>query len=162
LETHIDIARRDEIGRLAVSFNRMIEGLRMRDWIRDMFGKYVDPRVAERLIQSRDPLSQRGERREVAVMFCDLADFAGLSERVDPERLVAFLNRYFSLLAAEIAATDGVIDKYIGDAVMAYWCPPFVPEKEEALRAAEAALRCLDRLPALEAAAREIFPNDAS
>lgn len=157
LETRIEIASRDEIGRLAASFNRMTEGLRMRDRIRETFGRYVDRRIAEQLIESRALLMERGERREVAVLFCDLAGFTALSERVAPERLVQFLNAYFSLTAREIAATDGVIDKYIGDAVMAYWCPPFVPQEEVALRSADAALRCLDQVPAIAAAGREMF-----
>ena len=99
LDTRIEIASRDEIGRLAASFNRMTEGLRMRDFIRDTFGRYVGRRVAEQLIQSRDLLTEGGDRREVAVMFCDLAGFATLSERVEAERLVQFLNAYFSLIA---------------------------------------------------------------
>jgi class 3 adenylate cyclase len=127
------------------------------DLIRDTFGKYVDPRIAEQIIQSRNLLAERGDRREVAVMFCDLAGFTALSERVEPERLVRFLNAYFSLIAREIAVTDGIIDKYIGDAVMAYWCPPFVAEGEVALRSAEAALFCLGKRPAIAAASREIF-----
>ena len=157
LDTRIEIASRDEIGRLAASFNRMTEGLRMRDLIRDTLGKYVDRRIAEQLIGSRTALVERGERREVAVMFCDLAGFTSLSEQVEPERLVRFLNEYFSLLAREIAATDGIIDKYIGDAVMAYWCPPFVPREEVALRSGEAALRCLGQIEQIVTASREIF-----
>ena len=143
LDTRIQIASRDEIGRLAASFNRMTDGLRMRDRIRETFGRYVDRRIAEQLIGSHDLLAERGDRREVAVMFCDLAGFAALSERVEAEQLVRFLNAYFSLIAREIAATEGIIDKYIGDAVMAYWCPPFVPQDEVALRSADAALLCL-------------------
>jgi class 3 adenylate cyclase len=161
LDTRIEIASRDEIGRLAASFNRMTEGLRMRDWIRDTLGRYVDRRIAEQLIQSHNFLTERGDRRKVAVMFCDLAGFASLSERVEAERLVQFLNAHFSLIAQEIAATDGIIDKYIGDAVMAYWCPPFVSPDQLALRAADAALRCLGQIPALAAASREIFANGA-
>jgi adenylate cyclase len=156
LDTQIEINSRDEIGRLATSFNRMTEGLRMRDRIRDTFGKYVDRRIAEQLIGSGNLLAERGDRREVAVLFCDLAGFTALSERVQPERLVQFLNAHFSLLAREIAATDGIIDKYIGDAVMAYWCPPFVPKEEVALRSADAALLCLGQMPAIAAAGREI------
>ncbi len=157
LDTRIEIPSRDEIGRLAASFNRMTEGLRMRDRIREMFGKYVDRRIAEQLIGSADLLSERGDRREVAVMFCDLAGFSALSEHVEPERLVQFLNAHFSLLARQVAATDGIIDKYIGDAVMAYWCPPFVPKEEVALRSADAALLCLGQMPSIAAASREIF-----
>jgi class 3 adenylate cyclase len=154
LDTRIEIASRDEIGRLAASFNRMTEGLRMRDRIRDVFGKYVDRRIAEQLIESH---TERGERREVAVMFCDFVGFTTLSHGVEAERLVQFLNVYFSLIARQIASTDGIIDKYIGDAVMAYWCPPFVPQEEVSLRSADAALLCLDQIPAMAAVGREIF-----
>lgn len=157
LETRIEIASHDEIGRLAASFNRMTEGLRMRDRIRDMFGKYVDRRIAEQLIDSQSLLAERGDRREVAVMFCDLAGFTALSERVEAERLVQFLNVFFSLIARQIATTDGIIDKYIGDAVMAYWCPPFVPKEDVALRSADAALLCLAQIPAMTTASRDIF-----
>jgi class 3 adenylate cyclase len=161
LDTRIQIASRDEIGRLATSFNRMTEGLRMRDRIRETFGRYVDRRIAEQLIGSHDLLAERGERRDVAVMFCDLAGFAASSERVEAEQLVRFLNAYFSILAREIAATEGIIDKYIGDAVMAYWCPPFVPQDEVALRSADAALLCLNQVPALTGASHEIFDGGA-
>jgi class 3 adenylate cyclase len=161
LETRIEIASRDEFGRLAVSFNRMTEGLRMRDRIRDMFGRYVDRRIAEQLIEQRSQLGERGDRREVAVLFCDLADFTALSERVAAEQLVQFLNSHFSIMAEPIAATDGIIDKYIGDAVMAYWCPPFVAADQVALRAAEAAVRCLEQVPLVAAAARTIFGASA-
>ena len=157
LDTRIQIASRDEIGRLAASFNRMTEGLRMRDRIRETFGRYVDRRIAEQLIGPHDLLAERGERRDVAVMFCDLAGFAALSERVEAEQLVRFLNAFFSVLAREIAATEGIIDKYIGDAVMAYWCPPFVPQHEVALRSADAALLCLRQVPAIAAFSEEIF-----
>jgi adenylate cyclase len=123
LDTRIEIASRDEIGRLAASFNRMTEGLRMRDRIRDMFGRYVDRRIAEHLIGSQILL---GERRHVSIMFCDLAGFAALSERHGAERVVEFLNAYFSLMARGITSTGGIIDKYIGDAVMDCWYRPFV------------------------------------
>jgi class 3 adenylate cyclase len=161
LDAQIEIGSRDEIGRLAASFNRMTEGLRMRERIRETFGRYVDRRIAEQLIESRDLLAERGDRREVAVMFCDLAGFTALSERVEAEQLVQFLNAYFSLIAREITATEGIIDKYIGDAVMAYWCPPFVPQDEVALRSADAALLCLGKMPVFTAASRDIFEGGA-
>jgi class 3 adenylate cyclase len=155
------VVRIVEVENLAGSFNSMAEGLRMRDFIRDTFGRYVGRRVAEQLIQSRDLLTEGGDRREVAVMFCDLAGFATLSERLEAERLVQFLNAYFSLIARQIAATDGIIDKYIGDALMAYWCPPFVPQDQVALRSADAALLCLGQMPAVTAASSEILDGSA-
>ena len=153
--------RRDEIGRLARSFNQMTEGLRMRERIRETFGRYVDRRIAEQLIGARETLVERGEHRDASVMFCDLVGFTGLSERIAPEKLVEFLNVYFSVATREIAATDGIIDKYIGDAVMAYWCPPFVPQEEVALRSAEAALLCLAKMPEVTEARRRIFDGTA-
>src|SRR6185369_1239073 len=90
LDMRIELSSRDEIGRLAASFNRMTEGLRMRDRIRETFGRYVDRRIAEQLIESRSALIERGDRREVAVMFCDLAGFTPLTERVEAERLIQF------------------------------------------------------------------------
>jgi HAMP domain-containing protein len=83
LNQHVEmggVVRIVEVEDLAGAFNSMAEGLRMRDWIRDTFGRYVGRRVAEQLIQSRDLLTEGGDRREVAVMFCDLAGFATLSE----------------------------------------------------------------------------------
>jgi class 3 adenylate cyclase len=157
-ETRIDIPpRRDEIGRLARSFNQMTEGLRMRERIRETFGRYVDRRVAEQLIGTRELVAERGEHREAAVMFCDLVGFTGLSERIEPVKVVQFLNAYFSVVTREIAATDGIIDKYIGDAVMAYWCPPFVPQSETAMCSADAALLCLAKMPEVTDACREIL-----
>jgi adenylate cyclase len=85
-----------------------------------------------------------------------------LSERVEAEQLVRFLNAYFSILAREIAATEGLIDKYIGDAVMAYWCPPFVPQDQVALRSADAALLCLRQIPAMAAFSEAIFGAGAA
>jgi adenylate cyclase len=162
LETRIEIpTRRDEIGRLARSFNQMTEGLRMRERIRETFGRYVDRRIAEQLIGSRDMLAERGEHREAAVMFCDLVGFTALSERIEPEKVVQFLNAYFSVVTREIALTDGIIDKYIGDAVMAYWCPPFVPQGEVTLRSADAALLCLAKMPEVTEARHRIFDGTA-
>jgi class 3 adenylate cyclase len=162
LETRIDIPRRrDEIGRLARSFNQMTEGLRMRERIRETFGRYVDRRIAEQLIGTRDLLAERGEHREASIMFCDLVGFTGLSERIAPEKVVQFLNAYFSVVTREITATDGIIDKYIGDAVMAYWCPPFVPQSETALRSADAGLLCLAQMPEVTEARRRIFEGAA-
>jgi adenylate cyclase len=162
LETRIDIPpRRDEIGRLARSFNQMTEGLRVRERIRETFGRYVDRRIAEQLIGTRDMLAERGEHREASVMFCDLAGFTGLSERIEPGKVVQFLNAYFSVVTREITATDGIIDKYIGDAVMAYWCTPFVPQSETAMRSADAALLCLAQMPEVTEACRRIFEGTA-
>ena len=85
LEHRIHLDRRDEIGRLARSFNEMTEGLRMRERIRETFGRYVDRRIAEQLIGARETLVERGEHRDASVMFCDLVGFTGLSERIAPK-----------------------------------------------------------------------------
>jgi adenylate cyclase len=139
LETELPVTTRDEIGRLTESFNHMILQLRLKERIKETFGKYIDPRIVEQLIQSDAPVS-KAERRVVTVFFSDIAGFTSISEGMTPGGIVNLLNRYFTLMAQPITRSGGIIDKYIGDAIMAFWCPPFVEESEHARRACFAAL----------------------
>jgi HAMP domain-containing protein len=116
------IRTRDEVGELALSFNRMVEELRTRDRIKDTFGKFVDPRIVSRLIGSG---ADQAERRNLTVFFSDIKAFSGISEQLTASAIVNLLNSYFGAIAAVIHEHHGVIDKYIGDAVMAFWIAPF-------------------------------------
>jgi HAMP domain-containing protein len=115
---------RDEIGRLTVAFNRMVEQLRLKERIRKTFGKYIDSRVVEDLI-NQPMLAADGQQRVMTVMFCDVKGFTGISEEMTPQGLVKVMNRYLSVMSEPIRNHGGIIDKYIGDAIMAYWGPPF-------------------------------------
>ncbi|MBI5382450.1 MAG: adenylate/guanylate cyclase domain-containing protein [Opitutae bacterium] len=133
----ITLARDDELGQLAAAFNRMSEGLAERDRIRDLLDKNVSPEVAAQLL--RDGGALGGEEREVTVLFADLRDFTAMSERLPPRELLALLNRYLDRMSAALEREGGVIDKFIGDAIMALFGAP-LDQADAADRALHAAL----------------------
>ena len=145
LDQTLAVTSQDEIGYLTIAFNKMVEQLRLKERIRETFGKYVDPRIVEGLI-SGPALATAGERRVMTVLFCDVRGFVGVSEEMTPQGLVKVMNRYFSTMSAPIRQHGGIIDKYIGDAIMAYWGPPFTADADQARFAAFAALDMLDRV----------------
>jgi class 3 adenylate cyclase len=147
---------RDEIGHLTIAFNQMVEQLRLKERLRETFGKYVDPRVVEGLI-SGPALAAEGQRRVMTVLFCDVKGFTSTSEGMTPQGLVKVMNRYFSTMSAPIRQHQGVIDKYIGDAIMAYWGPPFAADAEQAQLASLAALEMLALVPQLRAELPELL-----
>lgn len=140
LDTEVPVTSRDEIGTLTHSFNHMVGELRVKERIKDTFGKYVDPRIVENLLERPDIATSGGERRLVTVFFSDIEGFTAIGENLTPGGLVTVINRYFTVMSEPIARNGGIIDKYIGDAIMAFWAPPFVPEGEQATRACFAAL----------------------
>jgi class 3 adenylate cyclase len=148
LDRSIDVVTRDEIGQLTAAFNRMVGQLRQKEEMRRTFGRYIDPRVAESLI-SQSTGAVEGQRRIMTVMFCDMKGFTTLSEGMTPQGLVRVMNRYLSTMSEPIRAQQGIIDKYIGDAIMAYWGPPFTNEADEARLACLAAIDMLDRIGGL-------------
>ncbi|AWO95251.2 MULTISPECIES: adenylate/guanylate cyclase domain-containing protein [Bradyrhizobium] len=145
----IAVSTQDEIGELAAAFNRMIEQLRHNERIRETFGRYIDPKVVQGLIE-RPEVAIDGQRRVMTIMFCDMSGFTSMSEGMTPRGLVKVMNHYFTVMSAPIRSNRGVIDKYIGDAIMAYWGPPFIEEDEPALLAGCAAIDMADQVPALQ------------
>ncbi|MGY3444678.1 MULTISPECIES: adenylate/guanylate cyclase domain-containing protein [unclassified Bradyrhizobium] len=140
LDGAIAITTQDEIGQLSAAFNRMIETLRHNQRIRETFGRYINPRIAEGLLEQPAIAATEGQRRVMTVMFCDMKGFTHLSEGVTPSGLVKIMNLYLSTMSAPVHAHRGIIDKYIGDAIMAYWGAPFVEEAEQTHLAALAAI----------------------
>ncbi|MDB6094639.1 MAG: cyaA 2 [Verrucomicrobia bacterium] len=133
----LDLDRADELGDLAESFNAMSIGLAERDQVRDLLDKNVSPEVAAQLM--RDGATLGGEEREVTILFADLRGFTTLSEKLPPPALLALLNRYLDRMSGEIERHGGVIDKFIGDAIMALFGAP-VAQNDAADRALAAAL----------------------
>ena len=154
LDQTLPVTSQDEIGHLTTAFNRMVEQLRHKERIRETFGKYIDPRIVEGLID-RPTLAAEGQRRVMTVLFCDVKGFTGASEGMTPQGLVKVMNRYFSAMSASIRDHQGIIDKYIGDAIMAYWGPPFTEDADQARLACLAALDMLKRVGPL----RTEFPE---
>ncbi|MEZ0214995.1 MAG: adenylate/guanylate cyclase domain-containing protein [Xanthobacteraceae bacterium] len=119
--------------------------------MRRLMGQYIDTRIVGLLLaRPEDGAGTQPEaRRVMTVSFCDLANFTSLTETLPAERLLELLNTYLGLMSVAIGAAQGITDKYIGDAVMAYWGPPFNPEAEQAALACTAALAQVERLAAL-------------
>ena len=136
----------DEIGQLGDSMNRMIEELRKRQDLQAVMSTYIDPRVVEKIILPGRAEVLAGQKQIMTVLFCDIAGFTGISERLSPTGLVKMVNRYFTIMTECIKVEGGIIDKFIGDAIMAYWGPPFINEGDQAAAACRAALRQRDAL----------------
>lgn len=149
LDGAITVTTQDEIGQLSAAFNRMIETLRQNQRIRETFGRYIHPRIAEGLLDEPTAAATEGQRRVMTVMFCDMKGFTTLSEGVTPRGLVKIMNLYLSTMSEPIHAYRGIIDKYIGDAIMAYWGPPFIEETEQARLAGLAAIDMIGRVTQL-------------
>jgi len=167
LDASIDVTTRDEIGQLTTAFNNMVEQLRHKERLRETFGRYVDPRVVEGLIDPKALTSSDGERRVMTVLFCDMKGFTGLSEGMTPKGLVKVMNHYLSVMSGPIRGHRGIIDKYIGDAIMAYWGPPFTENGEQARLACLAAVEMAQRGAALRTELPELLgvrtiPNDCT
>ncbi|MCP3373571.1 adenylate/guanylate cyclase domain-containing protein [Bradyrhizobium cajani] len=145
----ITVSTQDEIGELAAAFNRMIEQLRHNERIRETFGRYIDPKVVQGLID-RPEVAVDGQRRVMTIMFCDMSGFTSMSEGMTPRGLVKVMNHYFTVMSGPIRDNRGVIDKYIGDAIMAYWGPPFIEEGEQGRLAGLAAIDMAEQVPALQ------------
>ncbi len=112
----------DEIGRLKYNFNVMIDGLTDREKLRETFGKYVSIEIAKHLIET-NKINLGGEDIHATILFSDIRNFTSMSEKMSAGEVVDFLNEYFSYISDPIIQNHGVINKFIGDAVMAIYTP---------------------------------------
>ncbi len=136
---------RDEVGRLTDSFNFFVKELRSKERMKQTFGKYIDPRILEHVLAQPGAEAVASGRREMTVLFADLVGFTSLSERLTPLLMVTLLNRHFGLQALAVQEHHGVVDKFVGDSIMAFWGPPFVKPEEHAMLACRAAQAQLAR-----------------
>lgn len=145
----VQIRQRDEIGKLGSAFNQMVAGLQEREKIRSVLQKAVSKEIADELLK-RGEITLGGEERPVTVLFSDIREFTSLSERLGPQELVSQLNAYFSKMSAVIETHRGVIDKYVGDAIMALFGAPLKTDSDAA-NAVRASLAMTEALQVLNA-----------
>jgi len=115
----------------------------------NLFSRYVPPDVVEEVSKRPDLIDLDGELKPLSIIFCDLKNFTGISEQLNPKQLVSMLNEYFNTLSAILYKYGATIDKYIGDSVMAFWGAP-IPHQDHARRAVLAALEMQKAVSALK------------
>jgi adenylate cyclase len=128
----------------AVLFNYASEG-RQKAFIKKAFTHYLSPEVIKKILEDPSKLRLGGERRELSIFFSDLQGFSSISERLDPHTLTTLLNDYLSDMTDIILEEGGTLDKYEGDAIIAFWNAP-LDQPDHALRACRAAIRCQIKL----------------
>jgi len=135
----LPISTNDEIGQLAAAFNLMVGELRAKERIQHAFGMFVDPRLVAGLLKESEGVDH-ADRQVATVLFSDIAGFTAISEDLTAMATVNLLNHYFAAVTESIGANSGIVDKFIGDAVMAFWCAPFSPGESHAAAACRSAL----------------------
>jgi adenylate cyclase len=120
LDGYVPVVSRDEFAQIASHTNQMIDGLREKRRIQNAFGKIVSPDVASELLsENREELLLGGERRELVILLSDVRGFTSMTEQYEPEQMVSGLNRYFSDMVQVIHEEKGIVDKFIGDGILA-------------------------------------------
>jgi class 3 adenylate cyclase len=143
----VPVRSTDEIGQLAVAFNTMTEGLELKERYRGVLDKVVSRDVAEELLASDILLG--GETREVTTLFVDVSSFTPLTEGMEPQRVIRLVNDIMSRLGAVVEEHGGVVDKYLGDGLMALFGAP-VHHPDHAARAVRAAIQMQDEMAGLD------------
>lgn len=145
-EAHVEPRSHDELGRLAASFNEMTHGLLLKEQYRGVLDKVVSRDVAEELLKGDVVLG--GENRQVTVLFADLEGFTTLTDGMEPQRVIGLLNECMERLGTAVEEAGGVVDKYVGDEVMAIFGAP-VAAPDDAVRGVRAAVRMQQAMQAL-------------
>ena len=135
---------------LTLIFTSFVREQKQRRQIRSAFGQYISPALIEQLAQSPEKLQLGGEEREMTIMFSDVRGFTTISEsyKHDPQGLTALMNRFLTPLTNAILDRKGTIDKYMGDAIMAFWNAP-LDDKEHEVNACSAAIDMLEKIDEL-------------
>ena len=140
LSVHFLPRARDEIGTLTRTMSNMVVGLRQRERMRDAFGRYVSPELAEKIASKRGALELGGELKKITILMSDLRGFSGLSERLGPRGMIGLLNNYLGTMSEVIVAHGGMINEFIGDAILVFFGLSSSDDDDSA--GAESALRC--------------------
>lgn len=140
--------RKDELGTLVKSFNRMASELKKKEILSGVFNRYVSPHLADEILKDPEKIRLGGDRREVTVMFADIRGFTSIARGLPPEETVELLNRYFTVITEVIFRFEGTVDKFMGDCVMSVFGAPIRIEAhlEQGLKAAMAVKKAVEEL----------------
>ncbi len=137
------VRTKDEIGKLGEGFNLMVDGLKEREKIKSLFGQYLTREISDEILKGNVNLG--GELYEATILFADIRNFTAISENMNPREVVDFLNSYLSDMIDVIIANNGIIDKFMGDGILAVFGVP-VSTTDHAERGINAALAMTERL----------------
>lgn len=144
-DQQIRLQRKDELGVLTSAFNDMASKLREKEFIEKTFEKYVSKPLAREILSHRHEMKLGGEEKEVTILFSDIRGFTTLAEGLSPTDVVELLNEYFSMMVKVVGHYEGMVDKFMGDAVLALFGAP-MSVGDEALRAVCCALAMQDAI----------------
>jgi class 3 adenylate cyclase len=139
LNQELRVSRGDELGELTGAFNEMAASLREKELIKGAFSTYVSTQVMEQVLKDPSKLALGGARKRVSVVFSDIRGFTSMSETMQPEEVVSIINVYLSLQTEIVIRNDGMLDKFVGDCVMAVYGLPFAKD-DDSLRAVRTAV----------------------
>jgi class 3 adenylate cyclase len=146
MDAYVRVRSGDELGELGEGFNAMLDGLRDRERIKGLFGQYLTPEVSDEIL--RGGVETEGAPFDASVLFADIRGFTAQAEKMEPQEVVRFLNGYFELMIEVVLKHGGIIDKFLGDGLLAVFGVP-VPRDDHAERAVNAALAMHRSLGAL-------------
>lgn len=142
LHQNVKVRSKDEVGMLARNFNKMTEGLREKEKIKNTFNKFVSEEIAQQVLSNEGEMKLGGDYKRVTMFFSDIRSFTSISEKMTPEEVLSMLNSYLSLMTDIVLKHKGVIDKYVGDEIMAVYGAP-ITHGDDALNAVKTAVEQL-------------------
>jgi adenylate cyclase len=147
-DVRMEVSTPGEFGEVAQAVNSMVEGLRQRDMLKGVFARYVSDQILKSVLEHGQQPNLKGERRKITVLFSDIRNFTALSEQLSPEDVVSLLNEYFEAMVDIVFTHKGMLDKFMGDGMMAvFGAPEDDPYQEEhAIMAGLEMLRTLKQL----------------
>jgi len=147
----VPVRTRDEVGQLTVAFNEMTEGLAQKERYRTLLNQVADERVAQQLISGQIKLG--GEVRQASVLFCDIRGFTALTQNMPPTEVIEMLNEHMTALTRRVKEHEGVLDKFVGDLLMAIFGAPLA-HGDDVLHAARCAVSLLEERKRLNQTSR--------
>ncbi len=148
LNQEIKISRNDELGELTAAFNEMAASLREKEQIKGAFCTYVSSQVMDEVLKDPGKLALGGARKRATMLFTDIRGFTSMSETLEPEAVVSVINEYLSVQTEIVLENGGMLDKFVGDCVMAVYGVP-LPKEDDVLRAVKTAVEIQEAIKKL-------------